>query len=85
MKTGLWGHALLLAGKMDARTHASVMTRFANSLDMNDPLQTLYQLMSDRQPAAVTVGIIECDCDFLYVRWSKKIYLTLIIIPTCYQ
>ncbi|XP_071821295.1 uncharacterized protein [Apostichopus japonicus] len=54
MKAGLWGHALLLAGKMDARTHASVMTRFANSLDMNDPLQTLYQLMSDRQPAAVT-------------------------------
>lgn len=54
MKAGLWGHALLLAGKMDARTHASVMTRFANSLEMNDPLQTLYQLMSDRQPAAVT-------------------------------
>ncbi|XP_041481435.1 protein transport protein Sec16A-like isoform X2 [Lytechinus variegatus] len=54
MKKGLWGHALLLASKMDNRTHASVMTRFANSLPMNDPLQTLYQLMSDRQPAAVT-------------------------------
>ncbi|XP_071488787.1 uncharacterized protein [Diadema antillarum] len=54
MKGGLWGHALLLASKMDNRTHASVMTRFANSLPMNDPLQTLYQLMSDRQPAAVT-------------------------------
>lgn len=30
--------------------------RFANSsMRMNDPLQTLYQLMSGRQPAAVTV------------------------------
>ncbi|XP_035685316.1 protein transport protein Sec16A-like [Branchiostoma floridae] len=54
MKGGLWGHALLLASKMDSRAHANVMTRFANSLPMNDPLQTLYQLMSHRQPAAVT-------------------------------
>ncbi|XP_033116693.1 protein transport protein Sec16A-like isoform X2 [Anneissia japonica] len=53
IRSGLWGHALLLACKMDQRTHASVMTRFANSLPMNDPLQTLYQLMSNRQPAAV--------------------------------
>ncbi|XP_059480480.1 protein transport protein Sec16A isoform X2 [Neocloeon triangulifer] len=54
MKHGLWGHALFLASKMDARTYASVMTRFANGLSLNDPLQTLYQLMSGRQPAAVT-------------------------------
>lgn len=27
MKNGLWGHALLLASKMDNRTHARVMTR----------------------------------------------------------
>lgn len=27
MKHGLWGHALLLASKMDNRTHARVMTR----------------------------------------------------------
>lgn len=27
MKNGLWGHALLLASKMDSRTHARVMTR----------------------------------------------------------
>lgn len=27
MKSGLWGHALLLASKMDSRTHARVMTR----------------------------------------------------------
>ncbi|CAL1538622.1 unnamed protein product [Lymnaea stagnalis] len=55
MKNNLWGHALFLASKMDNRTHANVMTRFANSaMRMNDPLQTLYQLMSGRQPAAVT-------------------------------
>jgi hypothetical protein len=55
MKHGLWGHALFLASKMDQRTYANVMMRFANGLAMNDPLQTLYQLMSGRQPAAVTV------------------------------
>jgi COPII coat assembly protein SEC16 len=59
MKHGLWGHALFLASKMDARTYANVMTRFANGLSLNDPLQTLYQLMSGRQPAAVTVS---CSC-----------------------
>ncbi|XP_029775286.1 protein transport protein Sec16A isoform X2 [Suricata suricatta] len=52
MKNALWGHALLLASKMDSRTHARVMTRFANSLPINDPLQTVYQLMSGRMPAA---------------------------------
>ncbi|KAK7502616.1 hypothetical protein BaRGS_00006191, partial [Batillaria attramentaria] len=55
MKRNLWGHALFLASKMDNRTHANVMTRFANTaMRMNDPLQTLYQLMSGRQPASVT-------------------------------
>lgn len=29
MKHGLWGHALLLASKMDNRTHARVMTRYS--------------------------------------------------------
>ncbi|KAL6470751.1 hypothetical protein MHYP_G00218700 [Metynnis hypsauchen] len=31
MKNGLWGHALLLASKMDNRTHARVMTRLSTS------------------------------------------------------
>lgn len=57
MKKGLWGHALLLASKIDTRAQADVMLRFANSLPINDPLQTLYQLMSGRQPASVTVNI----------------------------
>ncbi|XP_015433708.1 PREDICTED: protein transport protein Sec16A isoform X2 [Dufourea novaeangliae] len=54
MNEGLWGHALFLASKLDKRTHASVMTRFANSLPYHDPLQTLYQLHSGRVPAVVT-------------------------------
>lgn len=55
-KNGLWGHALFLASKMDSKTHAAIMTKFANiAMKMNDPLQTLYQLMSGRQPAAVTL------------------------------
>ncbi|XP_017783965.1 PREDICTED: protein transport protein Sec16A isoform X2 [Nicrophorus vespilloides] len=54
MKHGLWGHALFLASKLDKRTYANVMMRFANGLPMNDPLQTLYQLLSGRLPASVT-------------------------------
>lgn len=57
MKHGLWGHALFLASKLDKRTYANVMMRFANGLTMNDPLQTLYQLLSGRIPAAVTVSV----------------------------
>lgn len=40
---------------MDRRTHANVMMKFANKLSLSDPLQTLYQLMSGRQPSSVTV------------------------------
>ncbi|XP_076654050.1 endoplasmic reticulum export factor secretory 16 isoform X2 [Halictus rubicundus] len=62
MNEGLWGHALFLASKLDKRTHASVMTRFANSLPYHDPLQTLYQLHSGRVPAVVT-GISDPQWD----------------------
>lgn len=55
MKHKDWGHALFLASKMDSRTHNNVMLRFANGLQNNDPLQTLYQLMSGREPQAATV------------------------------
>lgn len=57
----LWGHALFLASKVDRRSHANVMMKFANKLQLNDPLQTLYQLMSGRSPSSVTVIFI-----FLY-------------------
>jgi COPII coat assembly protein SEC16 len=52
----LWGHALFLASKVDRRQHANVMMKFANKLTLNDPLQTLYQLMSGRSPNSVTVS-----------------------------
>lgn len=54
----LWGHALFLASKVDRRSHANVMMKFANKLALNDPLQTLYQLMSGRTPSSVTVSWI---------------------------
>lgn len=57
MKHGLWGHALFLASKLDKRTYANVMMRFANGLTLNDPLQTLYQLLSGKMPAVITVSI----------------------------
>uniref|UniRef100_A0A8C1TU06 Protein transport protein sec16 n=1 Tax=Cyprinus carpio TaxID=7962 RepID=A0A8C1TU06_CYPCA len=72
MKNGLWGHALLLASKMDNRTHARVMTRFANSLPINDPLQTVYQLMSGRMPAAAT-----CCGDEKWGDWRPHLAMML--------
>ena len=45
---------------MDQRTYAGVMTRFANGLAINDPLQTLYQLMSSKYVSS------------LYLLWFFK-------------
>lgn len=50
----LWGHALFLASKVNVRQHANVMLKFANKLPYNDPLQTLYQIMSGRMPACAS-------------------------------
>ncbi|XP_071207684.1 protein transport protein Sec16A isoform X4 [Salvelinus alpinus] len=72
MKGALWGHALLLASKMDSRTHARVMTRFANSLPINDPLQTVYQLMSGRMPASAT-----CCGDEKWGDWRPHLAMVL--------
>ncbi|KAM6217275.1 protein transport protein Sec16B [Rhynchocyon petersi] len=54
MKNHLWGHALFLASKMDQRTYSWVMSGFISTLALNDPLQTLFQLMSGRIPQAAT-------------------------------
>ncbi|XP_043669319.1 protein transport protein Sec16A isoform X8 [Vespula pensylvanica] len=75
MTEGLWGHALFLASKLDKRTYASVMTRFANSLLPSDPLQTLYQLHSGRIPAIVT-----CVSDPRWDDWRP--HLAMIISNT---
>jgi len=59
-ENNLWGHALFLASKVNRRQHANVMMKFANKLPLNDPLQTLYQLMSGRTPYSVTVSNFSC-------------------------
>lgn len=41
------------------------LCRFANSLPINDPLQTVYQLMSGRMPASATV------CNRLCIRFHS--------------
>ncbi|KAK2889126.1 hypothetical protein Q8A67_014501 [Cirrhinus molitorella] len=51
MQSGLWGHALFLASKMDSRSYSTVLSRFTGSLAPSDPLQTLFQLLSGRIPA----------------------------------
>ncbi|XP_071010608.1 protein transport protein Sec16B-like isoform X3 [Oncorhynchus clarkii lewisi] len=54
MKSGLWGHALFLASKMDNRSYTTVLNRFTGQLAPNDPLQTLFQMLSGRIPAVST-------------------------------
>uniref|UniRef100_A0A4W6CWF0 Protein transport protein sec16 n=1 Tax=Lates calcarifer TaxID=8187 RepID=A0A4W6CWF0_LATCA len=54
MSTGLWGHALFLASKMDNRSYTTVLSRFTGQLTASDPLQTLFQLLSGRIPAVAT-------------------------------
>ncbi|XP_053105696.1 protein transport protein Sec16B isoform X3 [Hemicordylus capensis] len=52
MRNRLWGHALFLSSKMDPRTYSWVLSGFTSTLAFNDPLQTLFQLMSGRIPQA---------------------------------
>ncbi|XP_026160393.1 protein transport protein Sec16B isoform X2 [Mastacembelus armatus] len=54
MSSGLWGHALFLASKMDNRSYTTVLNRFTGQLTANDPLQTLFQLLSGRIPTVAT-------------------------------
>ncbi|XP_071343356.1 protein transport protein Sec16B [Trachinotus anak] len=54
MSSGLWGHALFLASKMDNRSYTMVLNRFTGQLTASDPLQTLFQLLSGRIPAVAT-------------------------------
>ncbi|KAM9831307.1 protein transport protein Sec16B [Neosynchiropus ocellatus] len=54
MSSGLWGHALFLASKMDNRSYTTVLTRFTGQITAHDPLQTLFQMLSGRVPAAAT-------------------------------
>ncbi|KAL7396194.1 hypothetical protein ABVT39_001923 [Epinephelus coioides] len=51
MSSGLWGHALFLASKMNNRTYTTVLNRFTGQLTASDPLQTLFHLLTGRIPA----------------------------------
>ncbi|CBY09853.1 unnamed protein product [Oikopleura dioica] len=54
MKTGIWGHALMLSYKLDPTQHQKVMSRFLNSMSAGDPLQTAYTFLSGRQPNSLS-------------------------------
>ncbi|KAL1774915.1 transport protein Sec16B isoform X1 [Sigmodon hispidus] len=72
MKNHLWGHALFLASKMDPRTYNWVMSGFTSTLALNDPLQTLFQLMSGRIPQAAT-----CCGDKQWEDWRPHLAVIL--------
>ena len=50
---GLWGHALILASRMDEQTRTYVVNRFTASLMNIDPLSTFYTLLLGHTPSAV--------------------------------
>ncbi|XP_075527906.1 uncharacterized protein LOC142560033 [Dermacentor variabilis] len=77
-KHGLWGHALSLASRIDNRTHVATMARFTNALSLNDPLRTLYQHLSGRQPAAVTLVAAE-----KWGEWRPHLAMILSNPSTC--
>ncbi|XP_066510558.1 protein transport protein Sec16A-like isoform X4 [Hoplias malabaricus] len=64
---GLWGHAFMLAGKMDSRACSNVMSKFIDSLAVNDSLRTFYQLMSGKMPSSATCCEIK-DCGHWHIH-----------------
>ncbi|NXC91597.1 SC16B protein, partial [Cercotrichas coryphoeus] len=72
MRNQLWGHALFLSSKMDARTYSWVLTGFTSTLATNDPLQTLFQLMSGRVPQAAL-----CCGDATWGDWRPHLAVIL--------
>ncbi|XP_066180812.1 protein transport protein Sec16B [Sylvia atricapilla] len=72
MRNQLWGHALFLSSKMDTRTYSWVLTGFTSTLATNDPLQTLFQLMSGRIPQAAL-----CCGDATWGDWRPHLAVML--------
>ncbi|XP_030311526.1 protein transport protein Sec16B isoform X2 [Calypte anna] len=72
MRNHLWGHALFLSSKMDPRTYSWVLTGFTSTLATNDPLQTLFQLMSGRIPQAAL-----CCGDATWGDWRPHLAVML--------
>lgn len=67
----LWGHAFLLASKMGSKHYSKVLAKFDNSISMNNPLKTLYQLYSKQIPQASTVK--SCVIFLIYKKFTKTI------------
>ncbi|XP_062990195.1 protein transport protein Sec16B isoform X2 [Elgaria multicarinata webbii] len=72
MRNQLWGHALFLSSKMDQRTYSWVLSGFTSTLATNDPLQTLFQLMSGRIPQASL-----CSGDEKWGDWKPHLAVIL--------
>eukprot|EP00118_Oscarella_pearsei_P015406 m.138977 g.138977 ORF g.138977 m.138977 type:complete len:1816 (+) comp38261_c1_seq2:172-5619(+) len=72
VKKHLWGHAFMLASKMESRVQLGVTNRFIESCERNDPLHTYYVMASGKQPLAVR----GCS-DPSYGDW--KVHLGMII------
>ncbi|XP_009702785.1 PREDICTED: LOW QUALITY PROTEIN: protein transport protein Sec16B, partial [Cariama cristata] len=72
MRNQLWGHALFLSSKMDSRSYSWVLTGFTSTLATNDPLQTLFQLMSGRIPQAA----LSCG-DAMWGDWRPHLAVML--------
>ncbi|NXT27289.1 SC16B protein, partial [Syrrhaptes paradoxus] len=72
MRNQLWGHALFLSSKMDPRTYSWVLAGFTSTLATNDPLQTLFQLMSGRIPQAAL-----CCGDATWGDWRPHLAVML--------
>ncbi|XP_068695445.1 protein transport protein Sec16A-like isoform X2 [Montipora foliosa] len=53
MRNGLWGHAMMLAAKMDKKVHNDVITRFMKTMTDFDPIRTVYDHLSGKQPVAL--------------------------------
>ncbi|KAK4298301.1 hypothetical protein Pmani_029341 [Petrolisthes manimaculis] len=54
IEEGLWGHAFILANKMDSKTFNYVQTAFMDSVSHTDALQTLLQHLTCRTPKITT-------------------------------
>ncbi|CAJ1059720.1 protein transport protein Sec16B [Xyrichtys novacula] len=72
MSSGLWGHALFLASKMDNRSYTTVLNRFTGQLTASDPLQTMFQLLSGRTPA-----VAMCYADEKWGDWKPHLAVML--------
>ena len=81
MRTQLWGHALMLAYKMDSTKHTHVMGRFCQAMASHDPLQTAYQFLSGRQPSGEWANkkphsLNKCEMRIIFKLFFERPFLS---------